>query len=222
MQQIRTLSKLQIEDPSILLDILMDLPSDGEVVEACLVNIGRSGAVSAFATEFIRYICTTPCCTVGHISILTPGLPTAWQSMSTVLRQQLMRPPDKQALGLVPACNVPASRLKLFAGGKQQTSVVARRARQSPRPLQLLHLLFLSLLQLLQLQMPHQQRIQTSFRRCPRLRRERRARPAKGRSLTALCLAFRTSLISLCLKGAMIMLRLVQMLHSAARSFFAV
>lgn len=55
MQQIRTLSKLQIEDPSILLDILMDLPSDGEVVEACLVNIGRSGAVSAFATEFIRY-----------------------------------------------------------------------------------------------------------------------------------------------------------------------
>lgn len=54
MQQIRTLSKGQIEDPSILLDILMDLPSDGEVVEACLVNIGRSGAVSAFATEFIR------------------------------------------------------------------------------------------------------------------------------------------------------------------------
>ena len=59
MQQIRTLSKLQIEDPSILLDILMDLPSDGEVVEACLVNIGRSGAVSAFATEFIRYLLTT-------------------------------------------------------------------------------------------------------------------------------------------------------------------
>lgn len=54
MQQIRTLSKGQIEDPTILLDILMDLPSDGEVVEACLVNIGRSGAVSAFATDFIR------------------------------------------------------------------------------------------------------------------------------------------------------------------------
>lgn len=33
----------------------MDTPSNGEVVEGCLVNIERNGDVSAFATEFIRY-----------------------------------------------------------------------------------------------------------------------------------------------------------------------
>ncbi|KAL0051006.1 hypothetical protein WJX82_000480 [Trebouxia sp. C0006] len=53
-QKIRSLSKGRIDDPSILLDVLMDTPSNGEVVEGCLVNIERNGDVSAFATEFIR------------------------------------------------------------------------------------------------------------------------------------------------------------------------
>ena len=53
-QQIRSLSKGRIDDPSVLLDVLMDTPSNGEVVEGCLVNIERNGNVSAFATEFIR------------------------------------------------------------------------------------------------------------------------------------------------------------------------
>lgn len=53
-QQIRGLSKGRIDDPSVLLDVLMDTPSNGEVVEGCLVNIERNGNVSAFATEFIR------------------------------------------------------------------------------------------------------------------------------------------------------------------------
>ncbi|KAA6429992.1 MAG: hypothetical protein FRX49_00423, partial [Trebouxia sp. A1-2] len=53
-QKIRSLSKGRIDDPSILLDVLMDTPSNGEVVEGCLVNIERNGGVSAFATEFIR------------------------------------------------------------------------------------------------------------------------------------------------------------------------
>ena len=55
-QKIRSLSKGRIDDPSILLDVLMDTPSNGEVVEGCLVNIERNGGVSAFATEFIRYV----------------------------------------------------------------------------------------------------------------------------------------------------------------------
>jgi len=55
-QKIRSLSKGRIDDPSILLDVLMDTPSNGEVVEGCLVNIERNGDVSAFATEFIRYL----------------------------------------------------------------------------------------------------------------------------------------------------------------------
>ena len=53
-QQIKGLSKGRIDDPSVLLDVLMDTPSNGEVVEGCLVNIERNGNVSAFATEFIR------------------------------------------------------------------------------------------------------------------------------------------------------------------------
>ena len=53
--KIRSLSKGRIDDPSVLLDVLMDTPSNGEVVEGCLVNIERNGDVSAFATEFIRY-----------------------------------------------------------------------------------------------------------------------------------------------------------------------
>ena len=54
-QQIRSLSKGRIDDPTILLDVLMDMPSNGEVVEGCLVNIERSREVSTFAAEFLRY-----------------------------------------------------------------------------------------------------------------------------------------------------------------------
>ena len=66
-QKIRSLSKGRIDDPSILLDVLMDTPSNGEVVEGCLVNIERNGDVSAFATEFIRYVHT-----LGQVICLLP------------------------------------------------------------------------------------------------------------------------------------------------------
>ena len=59
-QKIRSLSKGRIDDPSILLDVLMDTPSNGEVVEGCLVNIERNGDGSDFATQFIRWACTIP------------------------------------------------------------------------------------------------------------------------------------------------------------------
>ena len=57
-QKIRSLSKGGIDDPSTLLDVLLNIPSNGEVVEGCLANIERNADVSAFASEFIRYVHT--------------------------------------------------------------------------------------------------------------------------------------------------------------------